>query len=195
MRKGPEQHASETEIGTIQKGNDQGYWMVLENKQHIHRWVSITEPNEKKPIEINTQYNGETIRVIIGSKKIYAFYTYYKTILPVLVYSTHYKHYWVSKQKNAVLIQLKTNEYSFIDGHQILQFKTHGDILRFDAPMNFSGTGYAYVLTKERAYLLLESKWIDWDLKQKDPYKVFYESSKNVKGTSFVSKVIFNAWK
>jgi hypothetical protein len=187
LRQAPAAHAADTPVATIQKGANGGYWIVLKTTNGTHRWFPLTD--REKPTTLQTLFNGETLDVVIGSKTIYVFKEK-KRIHSI----KHYLRYWVNRPRylfprtqkrappkdTALLIETGKETYVLVDGAHVAQFKTNAPVIAFDAPLGNSYMPYAYALTADRAYLLLESKWIPWPLVSPpdkpltDPYEPYY---------------------
>jgi hypothetical protein len=204
-RKSPSIHASETPIGTIKKGNNGAYWIVLATSSQIHRWnpLSLT-----KPKKLDTIYNGEIMNVIIGDPSIYIFHN------QSLVFSiSKYNKLWIPKREwmvepigknkrlppkeNTLLIEVKPKQYIYIDGHIIYKFETDTPIISYHSPMGNSFVPYVFAYTIDRVYLIIENVWLEWssDLKKKykDPYEYFYKLTP--KSHKYSIKTVYDAWK
>jgi len=195
-RPSPSAHASSELIGSIKKGNNGAYWIVL---HPVHRWVELTQ----KPTITRFQclYNGETNRVFIGDKRIFIFHVQEDHTVALAYIIPKYTRYWAAsgswvvppktKQKGykgcTVLVEVKPKHYIYIDGRVVQSFTTDSPILKYDSPMGNSFVPYGYAHTKERTYLMLEAVWRPY-LSKGDPYDA------EAPTTSFPMKTLFDAW-
>jgi hypothetical protein len=114
LRKSPDQHASETDIGTIKKGNDGSYWIVI-SVGSSKRWIDVSKT---KPRVLNTIYNGETTTVVIGDTNVFCFHN------DKHINSIPYEEYWIpyptwnpplkSPNKSGdstILLRMKSKQY------------------------------------------------------------------------------------
>jgi len=204
-RKSPSIHASKTPIGTIEKGNNEAYWIVLETSKNIHRWYPLSLT---KPKILDTIYNGEMMNVIIGDTTVYIFHN------QELVFSiSKYDKVWIPKsswslelrlknkisppKETTLLIEVKPKQYIYIDGHIIYKFKTDTPILEYYSLMGNNYVSYPYAYTNDKVYLIIENVWLEWssDLKKKykDPYEYFYKLTP--KSHKYSIKTLYDAWK
>jgi hypothetical protein len=193
-RKAPTQSATETPIGTVQKGNNGSFWVVLPTIKSCH-WVEVSLT---KPRIYNTQTNGSSFRIVVGDTRVYVF-----DGALWLFTSPKHDRIWLPKSKRdaiakhaTVLLQIGQNKYIHIDGHAIMQFKTKEPILDYDAPMGNSFLPYPFALTKNLVYLLLEDKYLSQTVIQKgNPYDVFY-ADPIVQRTSkpFSKAILVDTW-
>jgi hypothetical protein len=140
------------------------------------------------PTHIHTLFNGKALEVVIDTHTIHIFKEK-KRIHTI----KHFLRYWVNRPRylfphpqkrappkdTAILIETGKETYVLVDGAHISQFKTNAPVIAFDAPLGNSSMPYAYALTADRAYLLLESKWIPWPMPfipadNPDPYEPYY---------------------
>lgn len=201
-RPSPDIHAADTPLGTVKKGNNGAYWIVLENAKKIHRWVELGDKFES----YDCLYNGELNKAFIGHKNIYIFSTIEESITKLAYTIPKYTRFWVSsaswvvppKKKtkgykgSTLLIEIKPKSYIYIDGRIIQSFSTDSPILKYDSPMGNSFVPYGYAVTKDKTYLMLESVWVEWNGKG-DPYELVYNKKTN--GVRFAMKTLFDAWK
>jgi hypothetical protein len=183
-RPGPSSSAAETDPGTIQKGNNGAYWIVLETAKKVRRWVPLSPT---RPRVFHPFYNGDTFRVIVGDPRIRVFKDTH------LVYTLDsYTRVWGLKY--TVLVEKKPGVYLYMSGVRVVELKTDGPVLGFKAPMGNSWVADAYAWTEERCYLLLEGTSIPHPGKKgDDPYPVYY--THKMKGTPYPMKVHYDAWK
>lgn len=197
-RKSPEQHASETEIGTIKKGSSGSYWIVV-SVGSSKRWMEVSD---KKPRVLNTMYNGETTIVVIGDTKVFCFHN------DKYIISIPYEDYWIpypfwapplkSPRKpgdSTILLRSKGKTYVYIDGHQILEFQIDGEVVEdYYSPMGNSWVAYPYIVTKNNIYLMLERVKLKRSPEiEQDPYEYFYNTKPA--STKFATKTLYDAWK
>jgi len=190
-RKGPIQHASETPIGTIKKGNNGHYWMVIPLTTTSNVWIEVSE---QKPRIVKPFYNGEEFNVVIGERNVFTFHN------NVFVHKTKYKSLMIpSAEKHTystILIKLTSKRYIYIDGHYIGWFQTDGDVLDYKSPFGNSYVPYAYARTAKSLYLIQESVRLDWSPEMtdilKDPYMYYYRERPSA--SLFKLKKIYNAW-
>lgn len=199
-RQSPERHASDTTLGTIMKGLSNTYWIVISTK-NSKRWIEVSD---KKPQVLNTIYNGEIMKVVIGDTRVFIFHqdTFVDSIL--------YEEYWIphetwtlplkAKRKpgdSSILLRTAGKKYIYIDGHEIIEIYIDQKVDDFYSPMGNNFVPYPYIIVNKKAYLILEKKIINWDdtleAEYEDPYIYFYK--KIEKGTTFKYKVIYDAWK
>lgn len=200
IRPSPEIHAADTPLGTVRKGNNSYYWIVLENIKKVHRWVELGI----KFKQYDCLYNGETNKVFIGDTSIYIFTTIEKSITKLAYTISKYTKYWISKASwvvpskkkgykgSTILVEIKPKHYIYIDGRIVKSFNTDSPILKYDSPMGNSFVPYGYAITTNKTYLMLESVWVEWNGKG-DPYEHIYNKQTN--GTKFATKILFDAWK
>jgi hypothetical protein len=203
-RKAPAMSAVSTPVGTIAKGQNGNYWMIVPT-QVSQRWV---EMGSKKPTVYQTETNGSSLRVVVADTRMYIF-----TVESVKwVYTTPpYRRFWTSKgtwmvpprkkpaplapKHTTVLVEIGVNTYLWIDGHSIARFTTTEPILDYDAPMGNSFMPYPFALTSSYAYLLAEEKRIEWPSgTQGNPYDIYY-SSKAINTTKINWKLLVDLWK
>ena len=200
-RQSPSTHASETILATIKKGNNGNKWIVIETKNHIHRWLELNG----KISQYQIMHNGELkYKAIISDKKILIFGYLYNKIPEInrLILSLgnttniflgkiEYPEYkGKNKYKgNTILIETKKNNYVYL-GHKIVSFITKSPIIKYVSDMDPIDTvSYPYALTNDKIYIFLDFVMIDRNeeidqlLKKHDPYQIYYTMIKQKKPT------------
>ena len=191
-RKGPDAHASQTPVGTILKGNNQHYWMVVPLTATSNIWLEVSAD---KPRLLTPYYNGESFKVIVGDRNVFTFHN------GTYVHKSNYKELTVPKGKgtkhSTLLLKLSASEYIYIDGHVIQWFRTDGHILDYQSPFGNSYVPYAFARTAKGMYLIQEGVRLDWSAElqkqYKDPYTYYY-TQKPTTQTAIKRIEIYNAW-
>lgn len=161
--------------GTIKKGANSAYWVVTSNK-----W---TEVGAKKPKTVNTVYNGENMKLVIGDSRIYAFHN------NEYILSVKYTEYY----RRGIVLFAATgvkNKYLYIDGRTIAEFKLRAGAPQFKSNLGNNWVPYAYVLADDQAYLMLEQVYFTPE--SRDPYAEYYKNKPLAH--KFQYKVLYDAW-
>lgn len=183
-RKGPEAHASETDIGTIKIGNDAKYWVVVGTATGQRRWVPLSPT---KPKVYHPFMNGDSSQVVVGESKLMVFKD-----AQVVFSLASYQRLWLPRPRfypkagkgtppkhAALLVEKSPKNYLYINGRDPPRpLKTNSPVIAFEAPIGLNSVPYAFALTADRAYLLLENTWISRDsitAADGDPYTSYYK--------------------
>jgi hypothetical protein len=183
-RKSPSKHANEMDIGDIRVGNDNNNWIIIE-KNKIKKWYLLG-----KYKKYNTINNGDLrYKVIISDLNIYIFSgspQYSTLIYNIKKYKKIYigkntqkyeSYYKESFTGSSIIVETKQNEYVFI-GDKIFKFKTIESIEEFHSIMGNSSVVYPFALTKNYAYLMLGSVYVEGNFSKESPYDVYYDFNK-----------------
>lgn len=207
-RQSPEQHASETRVGTVMPGIDGHQWIVKEMPNLTRRWVRHDSgkvyyiwdngglpfmvkvgKDEIEVWKINFERSHEDQENNPGEVRIYdkmvkAFTDFEK----VFIGKSTDPNYKDDFEGNSILIKINAHKYIFI-GWKILSFTTKDEIHTYVSDMGNSGVPYPYAIGTENTYFLIEDVYIPNDLMDDvfsndkksmfgDPYQFLYHDKK-----------------
>ncbi len=190
-RKGPAQHASDTAVGTVVRGNDRKDWIVTETSTGIRRWVHISghliHDNGGRPFLVNVKSGEISVLAVKYNKDLYDNTAiYHKQVLHIPRYMKLFvgKNAGPFANKNehgeypgsSLLVHVSADKYIYI-GSEIFEFTAPSGIKEFVSVMGHSDVPYPFAVGHENTYLLLEKVVIANSLRDNtDPYEQYYKT-------------------
>ena len=203
-KQSPDISATKYNLGTILHKK----WIVLETKNKVKKWHELSG-NIKS---YKTYMNGSRPFKIIITDKIIIILKYlnkknvindpWESCMIIKKYNKvfigkHSKKYgnphYPAFTGNSILIELKPLTYLFV-GESINKIETKEPILKYISIMGNNYVPYPFALSKNYAYLLIESYYLNrTDFGDIDPYQVYYAFDKKyskIKHYKYIRKIL-----
>ena len=194
-RKGPSEHASETEVGTIARGNDKQLWIVKEFTNCTRRWVRdsgyLTHFNGDRPFHVLKEGNC----IVVHSRKAHDYNNKYPPNVQgvyntlVLTIPSFVKMFigentgkWADKHEsafpgNSILVHVSKDTYIYI-GETIYKFSTSDKIKEYISVIGNSDVPYPFAIGQTNTYIMNDKVYIpNTKRNDKNPYQQYYEDN------------------